>query len=1308
MNFFIIFQLLIPIFTVIPLWNFESSTINLLKSEMSEYVYSIYKNSLDGTTIKLEKNISNYDGTIKEINTLYIGSYKKVVEWDDIESSYIYSKIFYICPKGKFHLYKYSNSLSELSPFSGENKENFEKEDWDLQCYSHPSLGYLFVAYLNKNVKLYYYKYDDGSLQEAFDVKEGLYDFKWTTTSIENDIYPMIGIIKDSVMELKGIEAPLKTDSVNGNHVSTKEVTNILSNSFAYFNKDNYTFYFITYNDSDFYSGYSIISELYYKTVQNVESSNIIKHEESPLDFYYDFTIKKMNFTKNTKYVFYELINNVKNKTYHGIIDVILNKIIFNTDEKINSFKPMTNNSMLAITDKSAYKICALANNNNCIDECSSNSYFIDSQHPNFCGTNCSDYILIPNNICINECNDNYFYSNDSYHCGFCIHINKTHPYKLLNSSGCLDTIPNGTYLYNEKYKLLKGIEYVPPTAIIEEKTEIIENIDFCNKSKGLYPLNYNYNGKNRTKCFEKDKKYKRIFYDEINEEFKLCYKTCLTCNQTGNSTHHNCLSCDYDFIFKPEQYEPINNCVPKCNYYYYNSYNQYKCVDELPCPSEANLFIKEKNKCIDDCTRDNKYKYKYNQNCYEVCPNNTIKNNYFCYDKNIDECTITNNVDIYYTPYVQNLDEIIKIYSEEFSYTNNHVTQYSNKDEYNSIIFKNKKCINELNIDYPTINFGNCYDKVIGKYNITGELITVIINKNDEDNNPSTSYSFYDPNTGEKINTTEICKDDKILIVENILSFLDCNSTYHQSLLHLIEQGINIFNISDEFFLNLCYDYDFPTDKDIALQDRIKIFYPNISLCDEGCTITNVDLNNKTAHCECSFNDISDDYTKNNTSKFHLIKDALIENLFGDLFDFFDKSNIAVNKCVENALKKITKLYGTYIILSLFFINIIFSIIFLLYSWKKLKVYIYDNTYNFIQSIENSINIIHMPPLRHKNIERKENKDKTGIYHNENNEHIHITKNIIKHNKKKKKSKTGIYLKNNKIKNLNIIFSINKDQNKSSNKENNSRSTIRLKHNTSKIRLKNISKFKILQSLDKENNKLKKYFDEYFSTPLEEMEFDDAIIKDKRKFCEFFLDEMKDNQIILYTFCVYEPFKPRPIRIILFALNILFYFVIIALFINDDYISKVYYLKGKENFLGFIPRTFDRIVYTTSISIAIEFIVGFFFVKENKKKRIFLREKENKNIIKEQIVLLVKLIKTMYIAFFISIFLIYIICFYYLICFNYVYPCIQIEWIKTSIFIFILRQILSVFQCLLETILRFISFKYKSERIFKTSKLVI
>ena len=233
-----------------------------------------------------------------------------------------------------------------------------------------------------------------------------------------------------------------------------------------------------------------------------------------------------------------------------------------------------------------------------------------------------------------------------------------------------------------------------------------------------------------------------------------------------------------------------------------------------------------------------------------------------------------------------------------------------------------------------------------------------------------------------------------------------------------------------------------------------------------------------------------------------------------------------------------------------------------------------------------------------------------------------------------------------------------------------------------------------------------KKYFDEYFSTPLEEMYYDDAIKKDKRKFCIIFLDDLKGGRILLYTFIADEHFKPRTLKIILFCFNIFLYFIIIALFINDDYISKVYYLRN-ENFFSFIPRTFDRIFYTTFISIIIEFIVKFFFVEEKKLKRIFLREKGDKNILRNEINILIKSIKQRFLYFIISLLIIYIISSYYLLAFNSVYPLIQIEWIKSSIFIFILRQIISVFQCLLETILRYISFSCESERIFKSSKLV-
>ena len=62
--------------------------------------------------------------------------------------------------------------------------------------------------------------------------------------------------------------------------------------------------------------------------------------------------------------------------------------------------------------------------------------------------------------------------------------------------------------------------------------------------------------------------------------------------------------------IFRPET-NGTTNCVKKCKYkYYFTSYGQYKCTETEQCPSEANLLIKEKNKCIENCILDDKYKF--------------------------------------------------------------------------------------------------------------------------------------------------------------------------------------------------------------------------------------------------------------------------------------------------------------------------------------------------------------------------------------------------------------------------------------------------------------------------------------------------------------------------------------------------------------------------------------------------------------------------------------------------------------------------------------------------------------------------
>ena len=58
----------------------------------------------------------------------------------------------------------------------------------------------------------------------------------------------------------------------------------------------------------------------------------------------------------------------------------------------------------------------------------------------------------------------------------------------------------------------------------------------------------------------------------------------------------------------------------------------------------------------------------------------------------------------------------------------------------------------------------------------------------------------------------------------------------------------------------------------------------------------------------------------------------------------------------------------------------------------------------------------------------------------------------------------------------------------------------------------------------------------------------------------------------------------------------------------------------------------------------------------------------------------------------------------FYISCFNNVYPHMKIEWIKSSIFIILLVHIYTILDTLVETLLRFISFEIKSEKMYKAS----
>ena len=117
---------------------------------------------------------------------------------------------------------------------------------------------------------------------------------------------------------------------------------------------------------------------------------------------------------------------------------------------------------------------------------------------------------------------------------------------------------------------------------------------------------------------------------------YKKCYELCETCNGEGNEANHNCIKCISGYRHLND-FDNDHNCYRNCPFYYYfDNSGVYHCTTSNECPIEYNLFIPEKRKCIDQCDKDNIYKYQYHDKCY----NTTIIETTFIETTQIEETT--------------------------------------------------------------------------------------------------------------------------------------------------------------------------------------------------------------------------------------------------------------------------------------------------------------------------------------------------------------------------------------------------------------------------------------------------------------------------------------------------------------------------------------------------------------------------------------------------------------------------------------------------------------------------------------------
>jgi hypothetical protein len=228
----------------------------------------------------------------------------------------------------------------------------------------------------------------------------------------------------------------------------------------------------------------------------------------------------------------------------------------------------------------------------------------------------------------------------------------------------------------------------------------------------------------------------------------------------------------------------------------------------------------------------------------------------------------------------------------------------------------------------------------------------------------------------------------------------------------------------------------------------------------------------------------------------------------------------------------------------------------------------------------------------------------------------------------------------------------------------------------------------------------------EFLSNSFDENDFYDVIDKDKRKFTTYFCENFKNNQIFINTFFIKDEFRPITLKILILIMTIELYFVINAVFYNEDYLADLFYSNEEDKFYSFVTRRFDEFIYTSIICGFISYFVSYIFIDNNKIKKIFRRNKEGDIKLKYELSVTVKNIQTKFNVLIITSLCLTIICFFYISCFNNVYPYIKKEWLKSSIFILVLDQMINFLFTLMECILRYSAIKCNSEKIFRLSQV--
>ena len=520
-----------------------------------------------------------------------------------------------------------------------------------------------------------------------------------------------------------------------------------------------------------------------------------------------------------------------------------------------------------------------------------------------------------------------------------------TDQYKYEYNGKCLESCPNG-YLYDDNNNKLNICKCELDKCLTCSQVALNKNL--CTKCNiNYYPKeNDPLNLGDYFNCYNETEE--GYYLDIKNKIYRKCYYTCKTCNKGGNKITHNCFECKHEFSLDIN-FNNYSNCYKKCDYYYYfdEEYN-YHCTMNYSCPKEYPNLINNKAECI-----------KYGHIDF-------MKNFLLNYEANITETSQEEEIKYY--------DNILQYIEDEFTSGKYNTINIDNGQD---DIIKTGKIIttlttsenqkNNINNNMTRIDSGECKILLRYLYNISineSLYIKKIDIYQEGMNTLKVEYNVYAKFFGnklQKLNLT-VCQDNKISI----------------SIPIILTDNMDKYNISSEYYNDICYTTTSEDGTDILLKDRQKEYINKDKIvCQEDCDFSEYDYDTFVAKCSCKVKECSESFGDMNINKNKLLDNFKnIKNIIN--FNFLKCYNKLFIK--EGFLNNI----GCFILLAIIFFHILTIFKFLIRQFSSI-----------INKINNILNLSQLSeyPLINKNKKREKivkrkthlNKDKKISIHKNN-----------------------------------------------------------------------------------------------------------------------------------------------------------------------------------------------------------------------------------------------------------------------------------------------------------------------------------